>query len=95
MKISRPASLVPALARGLEIMRLLAAEGPLAMEAVATRLSLPRSSTFRLLETLRERTGFELRVEEPLPTTPLPDAATLTAIRATDPRNLRDQLVGA
>jgi glutaconate CoA-transferase subunit B len=47
------------------------------------------------LETLRERTGFELRVEEPLPTTPLPDAATLTAIRATDPRNLRDQLVGA
>jgi len=53
MKTSRSASLVPALARGLEIMRLLAAEGPLAMEAVATRLSLPRSSTFRLLETLR------------------------------------------
>jgi DNA-binding IclR family transcriptional regulator len=34
-------------------MRLLASEGPLAMEAVAVRLCLPRSSTFRLLETLR------------------------------------------
>lgn len=47
------------------------------------------------LDTLRERTGFELSVEEPVPTTPLPDAATLAAIRAMDPRNLRDQLVGA
>jgi glutaconate CoA-transferase subunit B len=47
------------------------------------------------LDTLLERTGFELTVEEPLPATPLPDAATLAAIRAMDPRNLRDQLVGA
>ncbi len=47
------ASAVPAFARGLSAMRLLADEGPLAMEAVASRLSLPRSSTFRLLETLR------------------------------------------
>ncbi|WP_224240241.1 CoA-transferase subunit beta [Hyalangium gracile] len=47
------------------------------------------------LDTLRERTGFALSVEEPVPTTPPPDAATLAAIRAVDPRNLRDQLVGA
>lgn len=47
------------------------------------------------LDTLLERTGFELSVEDPLLETPLPDAATLEAIRAMDPRNLRDQLVGA
>jgi glutaconate CoA-transferase subunit B len=47
------------------------------------------------LDTVRERTGFELSVEEPLPITLLPDASTLAAIRAMDPRNLRDQLVGA
>ncbi|KFE68202.1 CoA-transferase subunit beta [Hyalangium minutum] len=47
------------------------------------------------LDTLLERTGFDLSLESPLPTTPLPDASTLAAIRATDPRNLRDQLVGA
>ncbi len=47
------------------------------------------------LDTLRERTGFTFSAAEPLPTTPLPDAATLAAIRATDPRGLRDQLVGA
>jgi glutaconate CoA-transferase subunit B len=44
---------------------------------------------------LRERTGFAFTTAEPLPTTPLPDAPTLAAIRATDPRGLRDQLVGA
>jgi glutaconate CoA-transferase subunit B len=47
------------------------------------------------LDTVRERTGFELSVDEPLPTTPLPDAPTLAAIRAMDPHHLRDQLVGA
>jgi glutaconate CoA-transferase subunit B len=47
------------------------------------------------LDTVRERTGFELSVQEPVPTTSLPDAPTLAAIRAMDPRNLRDQLVGA
>jgi glutaconate CoA-transferase subunit B len=47
------------------------------------------------LDTLLERTGFEVSVEGPLPTTPLPDAPTLAAIRAMDPRNLREQLVGA
>src|SRR5690606_8873580 len=44
---------VPAFTRGLSVMRLLADRGPLAMEAVATSLSLPHSSAFRLLETLR------------------------------------------
>jgi glutaconate CoA-transferase subunit B len=47
------------------------------------------------LDTLRERTGFAFSAAEPLPITPLPDAPTLAAIRATDPRGLRDQLVGA
>lgn len=47
------------------------------------------------LDTLLERTGFPVSVEEPLPTTPLPDAATLAAIRSVDSLNLRDQLVGA
>lgn len=47
------------------------------------------------LDLLRERTGFAFTTVEPLPTTPLPDAPTLAAIRATDPRGLRDQLVGA
>ncbi len=53
MEMTLPVTAVPALARGLAAMRLLSAEGPLAMEAVASRLSLPRSSAFRLLETLR------------------------------------------
>lgn len=44
---------VPALVRGLAVMRLIDAEGPLTMETVADRLALPRSSAFRLLETLR------------------------------------------
>jgi glutaconate CoA-transferase subunit B len=47
------------------------------------------------LDMLRERTGFAFTTAEPLPTTPLPDAPTLAAIRSTDPRGLRDQLVGA
>lgn len=53
MKITSTTPPVPALLRGLSVMRLLSAEGPLALEAVATRLALPSSSTFRLLETLR------------------------------------------
>jgi DNA-binding IclR family transcriptional regulator len=53
METLSPTPTVPALARGLSAMRLLADEGPLAMEAVASRLALPRSSVFRLLETLR------------------------------------------
>ncbi|WP_224368082.1 CoA-transferase subunit beta [Hyalangium versicolor] len=47
------------------------------------------------LDTLRERTGFAFEVQGPVPTTPVPDAATLAAIRSMDPRNLRDSLVGA
>ena len=53
MKTESATPPVPALLRGLSVMRLLATEGPLAMEAVSARLSFPRSSTFRLLETLR------------------------------------------
>ncbi len=52
METTRKTPIVPALSRGLTIMRLLGTEGPLAMETVAARLKLPRSSTFRLLETL-------------------------------------------
>lgn len=47
------------------------------------------------LEAIQERTGFPFQVEEPLPVTPLPDARTVSAIRAIDSRGLRDQLVGA
>ncbi|MBJ6762547.1 glutaconate CoA-transferase [Myxococcaceae bacterium JPH2] len=47
------------------------------------------------VETIAERTGFEFTVPDTLPVTPLPDSRTLSAIRALDPRNLRDSLVGA
>ncbi|MCI0569216.1 MAG: glutaconate CoA-transferase [Myxococcaceae bacterium] len=45
-------------------------------------------------EVLEERTGFPLTLPPALPVTPLPDARTVAAIRALDPRNLRDALVG-
>lgn len=44
---------------------------------------------------LRERTGFDFKVPESLPVTPLPDARTVAAIRAIDPKGQRDSLVGA
>ncbi|MCP3100808.1 glutaconate CoA-transferase [Myxococcus sp. K15C18031901] len=47
------------------------------------------------VEGIAERTGFDFTVEDDLPVTPLPDAGTVAAIRALDPRGLRDQLVGA
>ncbi|MCE9670472.1 glutaconate CoA-transferase [Myxococcus stipitatus] len=47
------------------------------------------------VEGIAERTGFDFMVEDDLPVTPLPDASTVAAIRALDPRGLRDQLVGA
>lgn len=43
---------------------------------------------------IAERTGFEFTVDEALPVTTLPDARTITAIRALDPRGYREQLVG-
>ncbi|WP_370459115.1 CoA-transferase subunit beta [Aggregicoccus sp. 17bor-14] len=46
------------------------------------------------LESIVQRTGFPFGVPELLPETPLPDAATLAAIRALDPLRLRDALVG-
>jgi acyl CoA:acetate/3-ketoacid CoA transferase alpha subunit len=36
-----------------------------------------------------------ISLPNPLPVTPLPDARTVSAIRAIDSRGLRDQLVGA
>ncbi|NTX02089.1 MULTISPECIES: CoA-transferase subunit beta [unclassified Myxococcus] len=45
-------------------------------------------------EDIAERTGFEFTVEEALPVTSLPDARTIAAIRALDPRGFREQLVG-
>ncbi|NVJ21898.1 MULTISPECIES: CoA-transferase subunit beta [Myxococcus] len=45
-------------------------------------------------EDIAERTGFEFTVDEALPVTSLPDARTITAIRALDPRGYREQLVG-
>jgi len=45
-------------------------------------------------EDIAERTGFEFTVDDALPVTSLPDARTLTAIRALDPRGYREQLVG-
>lgn len=53
MKSNPSTALVPAFARGLALLRLLAEKGPLAMEAVAKDLALPRTTAFRLLETLR------------------------------------------
>jgi glutaconate CoA-transferase subunit B len=47
------------------------------------------------VEEIASRTGFPLSVPESLPVTPMPDARTLAAIRAIDPQNLRDTLVGA
>jgi len=47
------------------------------------------------LDTLEERTGFSFTVERSLSITPLPDARTVSAIRAMDPLHLRDSLVGA
>lgn len=45
---------VPALARGLRILELLAAHrGPLRISEIATRLDLPRSATYELIATLR------------------------------------------
>lgn len=44
---------------------------------------------------IASRTGFPLQVDAALAVTPLPDARTLEAIRAIDPHNLRDALVGA
>jgi DNA-binding IclR family transcriptional regulator len=47
---------VPALARGIEILEALAAEGrPMAAAALADRLGLPRSSVFRLIYTLAQK----------------------------------------
>ncbi|NTX36884.1 glutaconate CoA-transferase [Myxococcus sp. CA033] len=45
-------------------------------------------------EDIAERTGFEFTVDEALPVTSLPDARTIAAIRALDPRGFREQLVG-
>ncbi|NTX14445.1 glutaconate CoA-transferase [Myxococcus sp. CA051A] len=45
-------------------------------------------------EDIAERTGFEFTVDEALPVTSLPDARTVAAIRALDPRGFREQLVG-
>jgi DNA-binding IclR family transcriptional regulator len=42
----------PALNRGLGVLALLGREAPLTLEALGTRLDLPRGSLFRLLETL-------------------------------------------
>lgn len=44
---------------------------------------------------IAERTGFGFEVEDALPVTPLPDARTVAAIRALDPKGYREQLVGA
>ena len=44
---------------------------------------------------ISERTGFSFTAPESLPVTPLPDARTVAAIRAIDPRCQRDQLIGA
>jgi glutaconate CoA-transferase, subunit B len=46
-------------------------------------------------EAIAERTGFAFEVPDTLPVTALPEAHTVAAIRALDPRNLRDALVGA
>ncbi|MFY2561175.1 CoA-transferase subunit beta [Corallococcus terminator] len=45
-------------------------------------------------EDIAERTGFEFTVDDALPVTSLPDARTIAAIRALDPRGYREQLVG-
>lgn len=47
------------------------------------------------VDTIAERTGFAFSVPDDLPVTPLPDTRTVSAIRALDPRRLRDSLVGA
>ncbi|RYZ41169.1 MAG: glutaconate CoA-transferase [Myxococcaceae bacterium] len=47
------------------------------------------------VEGIAERTGFEFAVPDALPVTSLPDARTVTAIRALDPHHLRDALVGS
>ncbi|NOJ78281.1 CoA-transferase subunit beta [Myxococcus xanthus] len=44
---------------------------------------------------IAERTGFAFQVSEALSVTSLPDARTVAAIRAIDPRGYRDALVGA
>lgn len=43
---------------------------------------------------IEERTGFAYRTADSLPITSAPDAATLSAIHALDPKNLRQALVG-
>lgn len=44
----------PALNRGFAILRTLEVESPLSLEALASRLKLPKTSLFRLLETMQE-----------------------------------------
>lgn len=53
---------MPALVRGLSVWRLLAAEGPLPLETVRSRLGLPKASCYRLLETFC-RLGYARRDE--------------------------------
>ena len=43
----------PALSRGFAILRALEVESPLSLEALASRLKLPKTSLFRLLETMQ------------------------------------------
>ena len=55
---------VPALAQGLAVLRLFSRENPaLTAPEIATRLSLPRTTVFRLLHTL-QLTGFVMRCED-------------------------------
>src|SRR5439155_5468297 len=48
---------VPALRRGLAVLRVLAVRGPVSAAAIARELGLPRSSTYHLLTEL-ESSGF-------------------------------------
>lgn len=54
---------VRALDRGLAILEALAREGELSLTQLAERVSLPNSTTYRLLETLRKR-GFATQSEQ-------------------------------
>lgn len=47
-------SSAPALSRGFAVLRALESESPLSLDAVASRLKLPKTSLFRLLETMQK-----------------------------------------
>ncbi|GEN11451.1 glutaconate CoA-transferase subunit B [Myxococcus fulvus] len=73
-------------------VRLISDLGVFELGASGARLTArhPWAST----EDIAERTGFDFTVDDSLAITSLPDARTVAAIRALDPRGLRDQLVG-